>query len=546
MLRSTARNRLLAAAALGVLVVGGPAAVAAQSGSLPHTDCSTDWPAAWHDAAHTSSVRGMCTSITPLNVAALAPAWVTPASNVVTASPVVVGDTVYVGDWDGIFTAYDVATGKVKWQFTISATAPVYPGLIVSTATVTSFPDPAGVDGQRLVVLFGGGSSLWALDAATGKQLARVDLDPRTAATKAAEAAAGQNPQVNVESSPAVADVSVGGAQDRRIYVGMDVHDDAGVGRTGVIALHLVRGDTGWSLDPIWKLDAETGEVYSGTAGLTANSGTGFGCGGVWSSPAVDVEDNLVTFGTASCSHAEDAQAAGANWSERMVAARADTGHIVWAFRPAKTVAEAHLDDDFGASANVFTTESGAHLIGEGRKSGCYYAKYAANGAPAWRNCTATAGHIGDQFAIGGYLGTTAVQTDSRGRALRIIGATAVAVPHKAGEVPNATVVVRAMDASTGKTLWTYRLAGPTYSSVSVAGDIVFVPDTFSSTLIALDGRFGVPLAVRPIAGPPSSTLTVSGGSVFLAAGTSESGIPGLNKTGAVYRLSLPAALLSS
>jgi hypothetical protein len=37
--------------------------------------------------------------------------------------------------------------------------------------------------------------------------LASVDLDPRDAATKAAEAAAGENPEVDVESSPAVADV---------------------------------------------------------------------------------------------------------------------------------------------------------------------------------------------------------------------------------------------------------------------------------------------------------------------------------------------------
>src|SRR5206468_3073610 len=180
-----------------------------------------------------------------------------------------------------------------------------------------------------------------------------------------------------------------------------------------------------------------TGEVYAGAAGLTANSGTGFGCGGVWSSPAVDVADNLVTFGTASCSDPEDAKAAGVNWSERMVTARADTGQVVWAFRPAKTTADAHRDYDFGASPNVFTTKSGVRLIGEGRKSGCYYARYATTGKPAWQNCTATPGYVGENFAIGGFLGTTAVQTGDNGRALRVIGATAVALPHGPKEVPN-------------------------------------------------------------------------------------------------------------
>jgi outer membrane protein assembly factor BamB len=320
----------------------------------------------------------------------------------------------------------------------------------------------------------------------------------------------------------------------------MDVHNDANVGRTGIVALHLTRGASRWSLDPIWKLDAETGEVYAGAPGLTANSGTGLGCGGVWSSPAVDVVNNLVTFGSASCSNAEEASAAGTNWAERMVAARADTGQIAWSFRPSKATNDAHRDHDFGASANVFTTKSGARLIGEGRKSGCYYARYAATGKAAWENCTATPGYVGDNFAIGGFLGTTAVQTDDNGRAVRIIGATAVAIPHGPKQVANATVVVRAMNASTGKTLWTYRLAGPTYSSVAVAGNVVLVPDTFTSSLLALDATTGVLLAARPIAGPPSSPPAVSGDSVFISAGTDE-GIPGLNKTGALYRLAVPS-----
>jgi outer membrane protein assembly factor BamB len=531
------RTRLAAAAAVALLV-GGPAAVAAHSATT--VPCNPDWASSWHDATHSSSLTPACSQITSTNIAALAPRWVQRASNVVTAGPVVVGDSVYVGDWGGVFTAYDKHTGKRRWHYTISSSAPVYPGLIVSTASVASWPDPTAPGGKRLVVVFGGGQSLWALDARTGHKLASVSLDPRDAATKAAEVAAGQNPQVDVESSPAVADVLVNGRRDRRIYVGMDVHNDSNVGRTGLIALHLNRATTGqWSLDPIWKLDAETGEVYAGQAGITANSGTGFGCGGVWSSPAVDIADNVVAFGTASCSDPEDAKAAGANWAERMVAARADTGQIAWAFRPATAVADAHLDYDFGASPNVFTTKSGQRLIGNGRKSGCYYARYAATGKAAWKNCTATPGYVGTNFAIGGFLGTTAVQTDNSGRAVRIIGATAVAIPHTARNLVNETVLVRAMDPSTGKTLWTYNLGGPTYSSVAVAGNVVLVPDTFTASLIALDATTGLPLAVRPIVGPPSSPPAVSGDSVYVSAGTDE-GIPGLSKTGAVYRLAVP------
>jgi outer membrane protein assembly factor BamB len=261
----------------------------------------------------------------------------------------------------------------------------------------------------------------------------------------------------------------------------------------------------------------------------------------VWSSPAVDVATGLVVFGTASCSNPEEAQAAGTNWSERMVAASAATGHIVWTMRPASKTAQAHLDDDFGASPNVFTTANGARLVGEGRKTGCYYARFAATGRAAWTNCTATPGHAGNDFAIGGFLGTTAVQTDARGRAVRIIGATAVPVPRTARQAVNATVAVRAMDPSTGATLWTYRLAGPTYGSVSVANGVVFVPDTTNASLVALDASTGLLLKVLPVVGPPSSTPAVVGDSVYLSAGTSQNGIPVLDRTGGVYRFALPA-----
>jgi outer membrane protein assembly factor BamB len=530
-----ARLGLLVASA----VLAGPAVISA------HADgpaCSADWPAAWHDAGHLSSVPAACTPINDVTVGALAPKWAAHAGNVITASPVVVGNSVYVGDWNGVFTAYNRTTGAPRWHFKISAANPVYPGLIASSASVVPFADPTAKGGSRLVAVFGGGSTLWALDATTGRKLAALDLDPRDAATKAAEAAAGESHQIEVESSPAVADVSVNGKPERRIYVGMDVHDDSNVGRTGIVALTLTRGATNWSLNPIWKIDGETHETYQGAAGLTANSGTGFGCGGVWSSPAVDVADGLVIFGTANCNNPDEAKAAGVNWSEHMVAARADSGKVVWTFRPDKNLAEAHLDDDFGASPNVFTTSKG-RLVGEGRKNGCYYARYAATGAYAWTNCQAAAGHISDGFAIGGFLGTPAVQTDASGRATRIIGAMAVSVPHSAQEAVKATAEVRAMNAATGKTQWVYPLAGPTYSSVAVAGDVALVPDTFTSSLLALDAAHGVLLKALPVVGPPGSAPVVAGDSVFVSAGTSQAGIPGLDKTGFVYRFALPPGL---
>jgi outer membrane protein assembly factor BamB len=502
----------------GALVAGGPVAIAAHGTTGPQ--CNTDWPVAGHDVTHTASVSPGCTPIQATNASQLVPSWYVHTPDSVTSSPVVVGHTLYVGSWDGTFYAVDTQTGKTRWTFDIRTTAPTAFGRIDSTAAVVPFSDATAAGGKRLVVVFGGGSSVWALDAATGHELASQDVDPRDPAARAAD----PSQVVEVESSPAVADVRVGNQIERRIFVGMDLHDADKVGRTGLVALRLSSAAGKWHFDPAWKLDPETGQTFQGPDALTAESGKGFGCGGVWSSPAIDLADGLVAFGTANCDNADAAEAAGENWSEEMIAARLDTGAIAWKFRPATTLAQAHADDDFGASANVFTTQSGKRIIGEGRKDSCYYARYAATGNAAWSTCVGTPGNLSDGFAIGGYLGTPAVQTDSRGRAVRIIGATAIPTPTTMGarKVVNSLLAVRALDPENGHVLWTYRLAGPTYGSTTVAGGLAFVPDTTTSSVIVLDAALGVPVTVLPVIGPPSSAAAIVGNSVYITGGTRE------------------------
>ncbi|MDT5001637.1 MAG: hypothetical protein QOK12_3742, partial [Mycobacterium sp.] len=171
-----------------------------------------------------------CTGIRPANAPTLAPSWFVRTHDSVSASPVVDHGSLYVGAWDGMFYAVDVATGKVRWTYQIHTHAQNAFGRIVSTATVLRQRDPSARGGWRRVVIFGGGSAVWALDARTGKRLAVLNLDPRTMAARKAPGASDQT--VEVESSPVVGAVKVGGHRQRRIYVGMDVHNDPHVGRT--------------------------------------------------------------------------------------------------------------------------------------------------------------------------------------------------------------------------------------------------------------------------------------------------------------------------
>ncbi|MEY2566830.1 MAG: hypothetical protein QOE35_1359 [Actinomycetota bacterium] len=475
------------------------------------------WPMYGHDVEHSFSQDPGCASITTGNVQQLVPKWVVHTQDSVTASPTVDKGRVYVGSWDGTFYAADAATGSITrpagWTFKVDDDHDVAFGRIVSSAAI------APLGGRRLV-LFGGGATLYALDAADGTRVASIDLDPRTPADKAADAAAGRVPTVEIESSPAV----VGDV----IYVGMDVHNQARVGRTGVVKLRLgAQPDGTWAFEPLWKFDPETQQTHDGVDGLTVDSHRGYGCAGVWSSPAVDTVHNLVAFGTSNCDNSDEAKAAGENWGEAMWAVDATSGAHLWHFRPADAApAEAKVDDDFGASANIVRLGDGRTLVGEGRKSAHYYARN-LDGTEAWTRLAGQPGHAGSGFAVGGFLGSPAVQRDATGHALRIIGTTAIGLPEPqnpdlVGQVDHMTWVARALDPATGAILWTHRLGGPSYGAPTVANGVVFLPDTFTDTVQALDAATGLLLWAAPQVGPPASAPAVVGDSIYLGNGTRE------------------------
>jgi outer membrane protein assembly factor BamB len=515
---------VLLVAALTAAVV--PVARAADSAP----DCAHEnWPMYGHDTDHSFSQDPGCAAVTTGTAATLVPQWVVHATDSVSASPTV--DTVdgrrmvFVGSWDGTFYGIDAATGSTDapngWKFTVKDDHDVAFGRIVSSAAVARFGNP-----PVKVLLFGGGATLYALNAGTGALLTSIDLDPRTPADRAADTAAGHVPTVEIESSPAV----VG----KDIYVGMDVHNQDHVGRTGIVKLRLLTKHGRFAFEPQWKFDPETRQVYAGVAGLTVGSHQGWGCGGVWSSPAI--ASGLVVFGTANCDNGSQALHDGQSWAEASWAIRADTGALVRQFTPSDEhdtedakLAEAAVDDDFGASPNVLRMADGRVLVGHGRKSADYYVWDTATGAEVWRARVGQPGHAGEGFAIGGFLGTPAVQHDDAGHALRIIGATAIPLPEQPSDpasfldqVDKMTWAVRALDPATGAVLWIHRLGGPSYGAPTVANGVVFVPDTFTDTIQALDASTGLPLWSFPLIGPPASAPAVVGNNLYVGSGTRE------------------------
>jgi len=516
------RGRILAALALLAAGTAVPAAVA-QDGELHENvpdECA--WPMYGHDPGHSFATPEDCSALTKTNAPALQVKWVFPTPDSISASPAVVDGVVYVGSWDGTFYALpaDPPAGQAiepLWTFTVTDTNDVGFGRIVSSAAV------ADIAGRRVVV-FGGGSTLYVLDAATGTEVTSLCLDPR-AETDPPTRCIESDADIEIESSPAVLPgVGLGAA---RIVVGTDVHNARNVGRTGVVALDVaVADDGGWSLVPAWKFDPEARETYRpGTHGdiLTVGSGTGLGCSSVWSSPAVDVTGDLVFFGTGSC------RTTGVG-EESVYAVGLDDGGLVWSHAAPRPDGRRY-DDDFGASSNLLP----GGLIGIGGKDGWYYRfrRSPGPGEPALVGSThaGQAGHASQGFAIGGMIGSAAtgeVAGEPAVFATTAIG-TPVGEPYDTPEFgPDATLAddpgrmlsLHAISAVDGRVLWRAPLARPSYGSASYVNGVVLFASTFDFSAKAFDADTGLLLWESPLPGPPSSTPVALGDSVYIGVGT--------------------------
>jgi len=488
---------------------------------------SCDWTRYGRTNSQSFSQSSSCTSLNTANAVLMAPKWYLHAPESMSASTTVSDGIVYEGDWGGVFYAIDAATGKTLWTFKVDDTHQIGFGRIVSTAAVDTVRIPGA--GRVKVVLFGGGGTLYALAAGPvgPKLLAKVDVDPRTPAYQAQQTKAGIDPEVEIESSPLVGHFADGD----RIFVGFDVHNNAHVGRAGMLNFTMSKstgGNQPYRFDLGYKFDPERQVVLHS---LTEGSGTGWGCGDVWSSPALQKtskSDGIIVFGTGNCDHPTQSAAAHEVGREGMFGIDAKTGEMLWQFHP-RGVQD--VDDDFGASPNILDNGS---AVGEGGKDGWYYKLDIKTGKEIWRAHGGQSGHLQTGFAVGGFIGTTAVGMANGKHA--IFGAIAISTPiantldDPGGPTLDTTLLTDptrlfflvALDAQTGKILWRSPFALPSYGAVTYANGVVLMADTVTFSLNAYDANTGVLLAFRPIPGAPSSAPVIVGDSIYVAIGTSE------------------------
>jgi outer membrane protein assembly factor BamB len=484
----------------------------APDGPTPARQASVDrcqWAMLGRDA--TRSFATPCpTPIAPDTVAGLEQAWFFGTDDAVTATPAVVDDVVYVGDWSGRFYAVDLATGELLWSHTADPHPAVYAGQIVSSAAV------ADVDGER-TVYFGSGKTVHALRADDGSVRWEQELG---------RPGDGSDP-TEVESSPVVADGVV--------IVGTDVHNSQAGEPAGIHAFDAATGRPRWSTITAPSDDPEP---------------TGPGCGDVWGSPTVDLDRRLVFAGTGNCS-SDDGW--GPN-SEALLALDLDTGARVWGFQPH----EANHDDlDFAGAPNLFEVD-GRPAVGLGNKDGAYYAVDRSTGELLWQRPVADAGisEPGSDFSTGGFIGPTALAAEGAAAGDGAGGHDTAADDGAGGHdtaaddgagghdlVVGGTAVggdpyVHAIDAATGEIAWQQPAPGPTYAPSAVAGGVVFLGG-IDYTFRAFDLRDGSVLWEQPLSGAVSGGAAVVGGDVVVVAGMREPGVGEPLRTAGVYRFTL-------
>lgn len=450
-----------------------------------------DWPMWGRDASRSFATD--CTELTPQNASDLRRIWYFNTHDVVTATPAVVGNTVYVGDWSGRFYALDRRDGTKRWVVKTKVHPRVYAGQIVSSAAVKK------VGGVRTVFV-GAGKTLYALRASDGKQRWTYELG---------KPGDKQDP-TEIEASPVVV--------DGMVIFGWDVHNSPAGEPAGVVALDARTGEVRWRTEtaPAEASDAEGGP-------------TGPGCADVWGSVTVDTERRLAFFGTGNCATSPRGWG---RFTEAIVALDLDDGSVRWTYQPH----EPNRDDlDFAGAPNLFESvgADGASraLVGLGGKDGTYYALDRATGEPVWVTPVVEPGltRPGSNFSTGGFIGPAGVADGI------VAGGTAI------GGSP----YLHALSIDDGSILWQQPIAAPTYGAPAMGGGVLVIGGT-DFTVRALDLATGDVLWSDEVDGAVSGGPVITGPDVIAVAGIREPGLDARSKTSGVYRYSLRGTPVAS
>ena len=465
------------------------------------------WPYPNGDLANTRDAVG--STITAANVSELREAWSFTVTGQAAAgvfgtgsfvaAPVVVNGVVYIQDLDCNVYAVSLATGALKWEYTVNQAEKTGPG-------------PNGVAVANGVVYGDTPSTVFALNAATGK----------TVWVDSSLLSSGDG---TFEIQPQVA--------DGRVYLSSAY----GLGSSGGVAMALTAA-TGKLL---WTFNTLTGS----DAGV---SSFGLGSGGAWQTPLVG-SDGSVTFGIGNpYQTAADAMEhpSAQLYTDSDINLDAATGKLRWYYQG---VPNDFNDWDMQASPISASVNGVPAVIGSG-KMGIVYAMNASTGALLWK--TPVGQHNGhddlgllllehkatlkapltmEPGSLGGVLTNMAVADGTVYVAIvdLPLSITDMNLPVAVKSVGKPTGEVAALSLATGKVEWDTSLSYLPLGAATVSNDLVFTT-LYDGVLVALSRSTGAIVDQLKLPTSTNAPIAIAGNSVIIPAGspyTSAKGAPG-------------------
>jgi polyvinyl alcohol dehydrogenase (cytochrome) len=402
-----------------------------------------DWPVYGHDLANTRTAAAEGPSRDKLG--SLEQAWSFKSdTGDFTGTPVVAGGVLVAGDQGGWVYALDAVTGKKLWSKQVGAR----------------------VNGSAAIDLHApGGPAVYVPVAEIGAP--RLVAFSLREGAKRWDATLTRQKGASVYGSPTY--------WKGVLYMGTSgPNNDDATARGSVVAVDEASGAIRW----------QTFTVPSGSDGAA-----------VWTTPAIDTATGRLYVGTGNNYHEPTTDMA-----DSMLALDASSGAILAHYQatPDDSFSADNLaagpDWDFGASPNLFDGPHGEQLVGEGQKSGTYWALDRSTMKPAWSRSVGAGGYLG------GIIGSTAFD------GTRIYGADAL------------DGHVFALERG-GLPAWSSQETGQThFGPTMVAHGVLYTIDP-AGFLVARDPASGTEIARLSLGGPSFGGASAVGGALYASVG---------------------------
>jgi polyvinyl alcohol dehydrogenase (cytochrome) len=400
------------------------------------------------------------TAITPINVHGLTLRWQATTAAMVTSNPIISGNTLYFGTWNGTVEAVNRFTGHVRW-----------------TASVAHGPDHPVVHGAPL--LYRGTLYVAATDGYI------YAFDPRTGALR------WRSPQpVFPVGTPDWIESGIV-PWNGTLYLGIGGQNDVDGEWGGVAAVAAATGAIRW----VTNLDALLAKGMYDAA--------------VFGTPALLPAHGLLFVATGNPVFQGKTLPGPLPYTDAVVALSMRTGRVVWWHQTHRGA----NDLDFLAGPTLWYAPNGTPMVGAGEKDGFFYAFDALTGRLAWKT---------DLTPMG--TQTMLMNPAAAGYGKLFVGTfdTPLAVLYDGifpdTYQPPATGRLVALDAQTGRVLWSFAMPSAVPAAPVVGHGMVFA-DSSNGEVFALNVRNGRPLWWNNAHGEirhAEAALTLAGDQLFV------------------------------